>query len=1583
MESPSAHCGANIWPANKEADFFGDAVVNVEQPSVTKDVVPVTQKSSFKDLFAFTQRSHISIIICAFVTAALVAAGKTAFAILLGKIFDVVSRFGALLLTSQEFISEISQWALYLTLLGFGVWLSASLDATLWVITGELRARAARNSLFASLLKKTTQWYDSQESGMSSLMVGIQTQIRELQTATSQTLGFLISDIFVFGACIIVAFFYSYKLTLVMLATGIPSALILWSISRFLDPAIEAQKRELAEATKHVTAATTAIDLVKVYNGADHEAFRFTSAIRRSAKYYSRQVLCNCGQMAYIKLWMIMLFVIGFYFAVVLVIWGDLTPGNALTTFYSALIAFQSLERLGPQWLVLAKGMAAGQLLHALVSEIEDGQIDNIAGLGRPLRCCGEIRMGNVSFAYPSNPTQAVLSPSNFQFYASDLTFVVGRSGSGKSTLANLLLRFYEPLTGIITVDGNPIQSMDLEWVRENITLVQQSSILFNDTFFKNVAFGAPNPDLVPVEDVKEACNMALLQSTISGMPDGLETMVGPGGHSLSGGQRQRLALARAKLRDSPVLILDEITSGLDPVSRSMIMEAIRLWRKDKTTIIITHEVGQIEDNDYVYVLEDGDVVQEGFRKNLAETSDGLFATLLASADEAFSPRHSGSIREYEKQEYASEDDHSIVEGRYERFLHALSINNRPHSGVFHHRSWMVEPINPITNDRRRFASKSPNAFRGPSWSRSRSVSRRRSLSRHDTARRTARSREPTNPLGHDSTASMEIITQMGLETQKKRRELPQRRNAAAMDSDASLDSLELFFLERLAKGKDKKKEMDGKSREKRLPSLKSILRTLWPTLDGKGKFQLVLGVFLCLVVSGSTPVFSYIFAQLLASFWVPENQQEVGSRWAKLLAIVAAVDASATFFAYFFMERVGQKWVNTLRAEAIRRILNQPKAWFDKASHSPARITQCLDRNAEEMRKLVGMFVPILLIITCMISASLVWALIIRWDLTLVTLAGLPVTIIAARGNSVVSDKWESICDGAAAKTNAIFTETFSNIKVVRALTLESYFTTKHQHSAATTYCLGLKRAVFVGVFCGLYQAMSFFMTALVFYYGSKLLSEGVTTVTDVLKVINLVLFSLSSSVAMLGNLPQIAAAKTTAIQMLHFANLDHSASHEAQGTTRVTTPLPVRMTNLCFAYPGAPKTLVLRSVNLQIDPGTCTAIVGASGCGKSTIAALLLGLYEPLASSNANPTDEISIAYDPNLSPTAEGPELMIIPPTPVREAASASSPTVRRQGDEIIYPSYPPPDEKTGAAAAPLAFCSLPSSSILTTSLRSFIGYVPQHPFLFPCSVRDNIVYGLPEYATALRAQANIDRAARAAGIHDFIISLPQGYDTLVGEGGMQVSGGQAQRLGIARALVRRPKLLVMDEPTSALDATAAEAVRKVVRGLVDGVMGREEDDMAVVVITHSKEMMRIADRLVMMDQGTVVEVGNRGYDELVAQGGKFAQLVGGGGVLNPTSAAGGIHKYGQSSSPPPRKRGQKMQRVKVSAAGVVERGRKLHHESSVRRLNANREVTLRRLEGMEVSPFVEEDEEGGVGLSSMRVSSPTLSEDGPRF
>lgn len=182
-----------------------------------------------------------------------------------------------------------------------------------------------------------------------------------------------------------------------MASTGVPSVVILYLINRALDPAIIAQKSELAQASKHANAAVAAIDLVKVYNGSSHEVSQYTRFIQRSSKYYFRQALCNCAQMGYIKLWMITLFVAGFYFAVVLFDQGELTPGSALTTFYAALTAFQSMEAIGPQWLAVIKGKSAGQALKSHVGRTGEAEkLHRSDNSYRPMSCRGHIKLDSV-----------------------------------------------------------------------------------------------------------------------------------------------------------------------------------------------------------------------------------------------------------------------------------------------------------------------------------------------------------------------------------------------------------------------------------------------------------------------------------------------------------------------------------------------------------------------------------------------------------------------------------------------------------------------------------------------------------------------------------------------------------------------------------------------------------------------------------------------------------------------------------------------------------------------------------------------------------------------------------------------------------------------------------------------------------------------------------------------------------------------------------------------------------------------------------------------------------------------------------
>ncbi|RYP93256.1 hypothetical protein DL770_000631 [Monosporascus sp. CRB-9-2] len=1376
--------------------------------------------SSFKHLFSFTTWRHCGILSLGFVSALVVGGLKTGLAIILGKVFVAIAEFGSGAVAGPETLSHISLWCLVLAASGGAGWLANFAFMFAWSTFGEQQARSIRVRMFSVLLGKDMAWFDCQEDGIASLLVRMQTQTREVQTAASQALGSLCMETATVVGNLVVAFYFSWRLTLVLLATAPVSLAVLKFLGRHLKSAIQAQKQELSRASKYATAAIAAIDLVKVFNGADHETWQYSRSIRRSMRHYLIQARVNAYQLGYIKLWIECMFVVGFYCGVILVNEGA-SPGDVMTTFYAALAALQAVQNFVPMYLLLAKGMSAAQALSQITDdEIQNGRkIRHMRGTHKPKTCAGDIEISSVTFAYPSNPSTPVLKNASFHFPVGELCFIVGKSGSGKSTLGNLLVKFYEPQAGSIFLDGRGLQTLDDGWVRRNVTLVQQqqASVLFNDTLFANVALGhrSPNPAR---QKVQTACDAALLQATMAALPQGLDTRVGPsavGAHDLSAGQKQRVALARARLRNTPVLVLDEITSGLDPLASNLIMEGIRHWRRGQTTIVVTHEVAQIQDGDFVYVMDEGRVIQQGLRGELVEYAHGAFAQMVAASAQ----------KEAEMMVPDGEDGHVLTDIRTNTFLNF----SRPLSA----------------RSQRSLRLSSHESFQR--W-RNQGMESRRSTSKVVNTHSLVQ-KQRTSAVAHVTTSSPRL---QGVKR--------------AIESSEKLDV-------RKTRGTThgKQPEQVEKPTKGETVSLFAIYKTIWPSLRPKEHIFILFGLLMCIVVAASVPAFSIVFANLLSALYQHDTEARlVPARiWSLYLFLIAVVGSLATIVGHYLLDWAGQAWVNTLRRRALSRTLRQPRTWFDRPEHAPLHIASCMDRSADEVQGLVSRFVPLLLIVALTTAGSALWALFISWHLAVVgLLAGAPALAAAARGYAAVSQRWEVRRGEAARDEGAVAAEALNHVRVVRALAAERFFDDRHAASVDRAFRVDMRGAAWCALAFGAWQAALWFMMALTFWWAGVLLADrGQITAEALLQVVNLLVLGFSNASMMLNSVPAVAAAKETAAQLLYFANLPvnevcpPSVSGEwgmarRNQKRKVVSPFPISMNGLNFRYPSNPGVEILRDITLDIEANTSTAIVGPSGCGKSTIVSLLLGLYMPDPPRNSNSS------------------------------LCSMPSPA---------SPQPPPPP--------PLTFAGIPVHAMDPHWLRAHLSYVPQTPCLFPCSVASNIFYGLSE-TSPLRTPRNLVRAARGAGIHDYVASLPDGYETRLGDGGgLALSGGQAQRVCIARALARRPKVLILDEPTSALDAEAAEDVGRVLRELVrcarDGGNGghvygdgSENEDwrgsvasratarekrvgFSVVLITHNKELMRVVDRIVVTDQGRVVEVG--GYDDLCRRGGSFAELV----------------------------------------------------------------------------------------------------------
>ncbi|EPE08522.1 multidrug resistance protein [Ophiostoma piceae UAMH 11346] len=1449
-------------------------VASLATPTQKKKEKAKEQQAGFKHLFVAATKQDISIFIFATAASAAVAAAKTVYALFLGEIFQVVTNFGSGTLTPAETLRQVSKGCLELTVLGIGMSVAASFLMSLWIVNGETRARTVRLRLFRALLDKEMVWFDTRRGGMASLMTEQYTQIRDLQAATSQLLGYIISDLMVCVACVIVAFVKSWALTLILLATVPVSIVILELLGRGLKQAAERQRGALNDAAKHATASLAGIDLVKVYGGHDTELWLYLNGIRKAARHYTRQALSACAQMGYIKVWMINLFVVGFWFGITLVKKGQTTAGNVLTAFYAVLIAFQSLESLGTQWVSVLKGTVAGKSLDEMIvstSESPHGHGSRYSNI-QPRLPPKDIVLDNVTFAYPSNPDNKVLDRCSMRFPSGQVSFVVGRSGSGKSTIADLLVQFYRPTSGRILIDGLSASVIDRRWLRENVALIQQASTIFNGTFGWNIALGASGkggvaPDAVSRDDIKMACETALLQSTVTNLAQGLDTLVGSRGASLSGGQRQRLALARAKIRNPAVLLLDETTSGLDPKSAQMVLDAVRTWRRGRTTIIITHDISQIAHEDYVYVMEQGRLVQEGSFGWMAQQEGGAMQTLMQSASIDGATAADSLQSPVAKIGHSGDDEDAVdVQVSLAATSSRQDRSTQAASGMFKRTSVFSAPftyhqiqqqggsgnvlLNPFPNYRQHSRLFDPvHAPRLQS-----AVVEADSEDEDDGSE---------DELFRQRGDSLDLICERGERAQTMR--MDDALGSPTSRHGRNTKTIERHRLQPMSvtsesKSKSKSKKLkdsnNSTASDERAVSLMSVLWTVWPTIDRAARLDLVLGSLACLVSAASNPAFSFVFARMLQAFWAPPgvDKQAAGRPWALILVGLSIVDGISIFSSFYLAERVGLAWVNALRTEALTRILRQPKSWWvtgqgrdgdsdsdGESGIAPSTIVECLDRGGEEMRKIVSVFVPILLMAGGMVVVSIVWALAVAWKITLVVLAAGPLIVIAAtQVASRISDTWEGRSNRAAEAVSAVFSEVFPNIRVVRALTLEDYFSaTQLADTTAAAYRIGLSRAWRTGILYGINQGIPNWLVALVFYYGTTMLTDT-ASVNALIQVINLLLFSIGSGAGLLGNVPQIAASKTVAAQMLVYATLPLYASHEHQPESesklRIPSIFPVRMDGLVFRYPTSDtnkssllsQPTILRNLSLTLQPGELVGIVGPSGGGKSTVLSLLLRLY-----------------------------------------------------ADEDV-PSK-------------LSFGGLSCSDLDTTSLRSRMAYVPQQPYLFPATVRHNMAYGLRE-DSPLRHTPRLQEAARAAGIDEFIASLPEGYDTVVGGGAStkskdndgsstsertavsSLSGGQAQRVCVARALLRQPQLLVLDEPTSALDASSAETIRQTIRSLVPLQKNNTRSGLSIVVATHSKAMMRLCDRLLVVEDGAVAANGS--YEALLRQGstGVFARLIG---------------------------------------------------------------------------------------------------------
>ncbi|KAG7088675.1 hypothetical protein E1B28_012647 [Marasmius oreades] len=1421
----------------------------------------------------------------------------------------------------RKLLHDVGISAISLIGLAIGSVVLSSITSALWISVGEHNVLALRRRLFKFLSTRPLSWYDINigQNGPAGLVAQFTKDTDNVRGATSLASGLLIQHITTTITALALAFSRSPYLTLLTLS-AIPLLTLTQVVSQFLcSRTLGLERNHTAQLGSLLSTTLNLLPTVQLFSlqsGTLTHLTRLLSNITQNDKRLNTIWGFSSGISQFLAMAM---FVQSFWFGSKLIREGKLDAGGVSAVFWACLIASNNLQMCMPQLIAVGRGRTAmGGCLGLLSQEQEElaevhsdresvsTDCSSITFAKRPslpnphsMRKIhptsapkGELTLHNITFSYPSQQiSQYVVQNVEMFLPSGDMTFIVGGSGSGKSTLVSLLAGLYHVPEGQgqVLLDNQDIRYLDESWIREHIGVVWQGTppLLPNASIHTNIAIAlcssytnvaSPRTlESVTRAEVINACRAVLLHDFIRDLPEGYDTILGvpspsitqetdrnytpqdqsSSGIHLSPGQLQRLSLARAYLRNPPILILDEPTSALDPVSRELVMAAVRRWRGDKTTIVVGHELGggaegdsniggTILPTDFVYVMKDGVVAECGFRADLERIEGGEFQRVVRiqrgdSASEASS--------QDDDIEDDDSDDHSLPTYRKSQFLateHRLPIGRLTLAASGGVAQWMLDVVGDLTsvpsaNNRLSVTVGSGrNTMAFPrlahlDTSVTRTVPTR--LRRTSSFELSPIAASPTTPI--DRRRSLQFTPSSPT--------FPTIPKKVAIEDDTDFDQ-EKAALESSGRWAQQRKTRrtihDNKKADKldiqvsmqeQQPENKvqglglfALLWRMYPTVPVKP--LLFLGLLFSLISGAMTPILSFYLSKLLvlvSSGTIDNEKQKLINFSGGIVLGIVAANGLMFGLKFYVMERLSCRWINSLRLRVMTSLVNKPRAFFQspgQTHNTPMHLTHTLTSSTDDARLLLSTVITQLLVVIAMFSVGIIWALIRGWELTLAGVAVAPVFagVMALQAKAVAEcvrrarEQSENVEGGVWVIV--------TNPHTLHSSSLLPFFAERFNTLCNNALSSGVRRAFIEGSTNGIASGLIYLAEALLFFVGAVLVSNGRYSYSRMMDTLTLVVFTVSIGSQLMAFTNRIARGVDGGKNVLATLEAVEGDLQDNEPRYKLNTPTSLfsksqdlHIRNLTFAYPSQPQCTVFRDVSFSVHPNELVAIVGPSGCGKSTLGLLLEKEYDVDAGC-------ITIAS--------------------------------RSEKGE-----------------------SIDSKHIDAEYWRKHLAVVEQGNTLFDLSIKENIAIGSGEEDFESE-ETHWRRAARDACVDAFIPHLEHKYDTKVGK----LSGGQSQRVMIARGLAklyaqRDEKLMILDECTSALDAENQQCVME---ALVDAC--HSSSSTRGILITHRLPAMRMCDRIVCLGEGGrgVVEQGT--FRELMERKGWFARLASGGEWLD---------------------------------------------------------------------------------------------------
>lgn len=496
--------------------------------------------------------------------------------------------------------------------------ISSYVEKYLTTSVGQWVMHDLRRSVYHHIQRLSLSFHDKGRTG--DLISRITSDIDAIQDFISQALLGILVNLLTLVGMLAVMFYLDWRFTLIALSVAPPLAIVVYSYTRRIKQASRAVRKKESEVVSVVQEVLSSIRVVKAFAREDYEEQRFERQSLESVETALRARSLKAKLAPIVQVIVAVGTCLVLWYGSKLVLGGEITTGSLVVFMIYLSKMYKPMRELSKMTDTVSKASVGYERLTEVVeTELE---VKNLKGARVAPQFKGDLEFSHVAFSY--NPESQILRDVNFQIKAGQAAAFVGPTGAGKTTIASLVARFYDPTSGEVRIDGHDIRSYKLKSLRRQISFVLQENLLFHATVWQNIAYGKPEASR---DEIIAAAKLANADEFIMKMPEGYDTIVGERGVTLSGGQRQRIAIARAVIRNAPILLLDEPTSSLDAASEELVFEALGRLMKGRTSIVIAHRLATVKKADVIFALDKGSIVEHGTHEELLKRN-GLYAEL-------------------------------------------------------------------------------------------------------------------------------------------------------------------------------------------------------------------------------------------------------------------------------------------------------------------------------------------------------------------------------------------------------------------------------------------------------------------------------------------------------------------------------------------------------------------------------------------------------------------------------------------------------------------------------------------------------------------------------------------------------------------------------------------------------------------------------------------------------------------------------------------------------------------------------------------------------------------------------------------